>query len=59
MPSAELDHVMPVHVAPERYWSRNNWQALCNECHKAKTKADGAALVTGSERAWSDSLEGM
>ena len=33
----ELDHIVPVLEAPERFWHENNWQPLCRKCHEAKT----------------------
>lgn len=48
----EVDHRLPlglvVRVIPEaerwRYWGPDNLQGLCRDCHKAKTKADTAAI---------------
>ena len=36
----ELDHIVPVHRAPEKFWTKANWQALCKPCHEAKTRQE-------------------
>ena len=36
----ELDHIKPVHVHPELFWDRTNWQPLCRPCHEAKTLSE-------------------
>ena len=38
--ASELDHIVPVHKAPERFWDRSNWQPLCSHCHNLKTIAE-------------------
>ena len=35
--ATDLDHIIPVRDAPDRFWDRTNWQPLCRECHEAKT----------------------
>ena len=35
--SEEMDHIVPVHEAPDRVWDIDNLQALCRECHERKT----------------------
>ncbi len=35
--SAELDHIIPVHKAPQRFYDKTNWQALCRDCHILKS----------------------
>jgi 5-methylcytosine-specific restriction protein A len=35
--ATDVDHVIP-HRGNERlFWDEGNWQALCHECHSAKT----------------------
>ncbi len=29
-----IDHIEPVHLAPERFWDRDNIQPICRECHE-------------------------
>ncbi len=31
-----IDHIEPVHLAPERFWDRTNLQPLCRDCHERK-----------------------
>jgi len=33
----EMDHIVPVHQAPDRVWDVDNLQALCRPCHEEKT----------------------
>lgn len=35
-----VDHIVPVSVAPERFWDRSNWQSLCRAHHNRKTAAE-------------------
>ena len=39
MPSAELDHIVPLAAGGE-LWNSANWQALCEACHEKKTAAE-------------------
>ena len=36
----EIDHVKPVRDAPELAYEIDNLQALCRQCHSAKTRAE-------------------
>ena len=38
--AAELDHVIPVRDAPNRFWDRTNWQPVCRSCHEEKTAGE-------------------
>ena len=33
----EVDHIIPHRGDPARFWDRHNLQALCHDCHTAKT----------------------
>jgi len=35
-----VDHIVPVHVAPDRVHDLDNLQGLCRSCHADKTAAD-------------------
>jgi len=35
-----VDHIIPVHVAPERRLDVSNLQSLCRTCHTIKTNED-------------------
>ena len=39
MPSAELDHIMPM-ADGGPFWDEANWQALCEACHDEKTAGE-------------------
>ena len=45
----ELDHIVPVAQAPDRFWDRENLQGLCRACHEEKTKMENspATVVEG------------
>lgn len=45
MPSEELDHIVPLHEAPELALVESNWQALCRECHKQKTISENTQIA--------------
>jgi len=42
-PATVVDHIRPHKGNYDLFWDKNNWQALCERCHKIKTaKEDGA-----------------
>lgn len=36
----DVDHIVPLRVAPERKYDESNLQALCQPCHAAKTATE-------------------
>ena len=36
-PATVVDHIVPHRGNRQRFWDRDNWQALCSACHAAKT----------------------
>ena len=36
-PARVVDHIIPHRGDPLLRWDRNNWQALCKDCHDTKT----------------------
>ena len=36
----ELDHIIPASDRPDLFWDTDNMQALCVDCHMAKTAAE-------------------
>jgi len=36
----EIDHIVPINIAPDRQYDLNNWQVLCKSCHSKKTAQD-------------------
>ncbi len=40
IPAEEVDHIIPHEGDPERFWDRDNWQALCTPCHSSKSRSE-------------------
>lgn len=40
MPAQQMDHKVPLRVAPELAYTRANLQGLCTRCHGWKTRQD-------------------
>ena len=38
--AAEIDHIVPVKHAPDRFWDASNWQPICRPCHARKTTTE-------------------
>lgn len=43
----DVDHIVPLSIAPERAFDESNLQALCRSCHNAKTQAERQAAARG------------
>ena len=42
VPATVVDHIIPHRGDQELFWSEDNWQSLCKQCHDRKTaKEDG------------------
>nr|DAE96978.1 MAG TPA: HNH endonuclease [Caudoviricetes sp.] len=42
VPATEVDHIIPHRGDQKLFWDMSNWQALCHNCHSAKTaREDG------------------
>lgn len=42
VPATEVDHIVPHKGDQKLFWDTDNWQALCHNCHSAKTaREDG------------------
>lgn len=39
-PAVDVDHIIPIAVAPELRLDPDNLQSLCRPCHRAKTERD-------------------
>lgn len=53
----EIDHIIPVKDAPDRFWDETNWQGLCKSHHQEKTARE--ARNESPERAkWREYVEG-
>lgn len=46
-PATQVDHVVPVAVAPELAFARENLQPLCTACHSRKNARERAAASSG------------
>ena len=48
-----IDHIEPAHLAPERFWDRDNIQPICRDCHERKHAGDRLTLEQVRElEAW-------
>lgn len=36
-----IDHIIPMWRYEGNYWDRWNWQMICIDCHKIKTRIEG------------------
>jgi 5-methylcytosine-specific restriction protein A len=36
--ATDVDHIVPHRGDRRLFWSRENWQSLCHECHSRKTQ---------------------
>lgn len=51
----EVDHIIPVRLAPERAYDLTNLQALCTACHSRKTRLEvGHPPLPKARREWRD-----
>ena len=48
---SEVDHIKPLESGGDA-WAVSNLQAICRDCHVAKTRAERAAKRTPEQRAW-------
>lgn len=56
----EVDHKIPVRLAPERAFDLDNLQALCRSCHTRKTRLEvGHPPLSESRQQWRDSIRDM
>lgn len=43
-PATDVDHIIPHRGDKQLFWDRDNWQALCHECHSRKTATEDGAF---------------
>jgi len=51
-PAVVVDHIVPHQGNEELFWNRENWQALCTQCHsgvKAREENEGVAPGCGQD----------
>ena len=56
MGAQELDHIVPAHKAPKRFWDRSNLQPICRACHEKKSSEERREGETLQQRAWKKRL---
>lgn len=44
VPATDVDHIVPHKGDKKLFWDRNNWQALCHECHARKTAKENGGF---------------
>lgn len=54
----ELDHIIPLKLAPDRMWDLNNLQGLCRVHHFEKTSKENSGMTDEREE-WLARLETM
>ena len=47
--ATDVDHIKPWRERPDLFWNTDNWQALCHECHAAKTAREDGGFGHGRE----------
>ena len=53
----EIDHIIPVKEAPDRFWDHTNWQGICRSCHLEKSARE-ARNESPEVAAWREYVEG-
>ena len=48
----EMDHIVPVHKAPGRFWDPENVQPICTNCHKTKTANENRTAEHSEHKTW-------
>ena len=44
--ATEIDHIVPVKHAPDRFLDASNWQPICRPCHEVKTATENRRRET-------------
>lgn len=53
----EIDHIIPVRKAPDRFWDhKHNWQGLCRKHHELKTAGENRTELP-SQMKWRERIE--
>ena len=52
----ELDHIVPAHKAPKRFWDLSNLQPICRSCHSEKSSNERLEGETEQKIAWKKHL---
>lgn len=56
----EVDHKIPVRLAPDRAFELDNLQALCRPCHSQKTRLEvGLPPLSEGRQQWRNSVTAM
>ena len=54
--AAEIDHIVPVKHAPDRFLDASNWQPICRPCHARKTATENRRRETPEQAGWQERL---
>ena len=55
--ATEIDHLVPVQQAPDRFLDRSNWQPICRPCHARKTATETRRrFMTPEQAGWEERL---
>ena len=53
----EIDHIVPVKEAPDRFLDASNWQPICRPCHEVKTATENRRrFLTPEQAGWQERL---
>ena len=55
--AAEIDRIVPVKEAPDRFLDTSNWQPICRPCHARKTATETRRrFMTPEQAGWQERL---
>ena len=55
--ATEIDHIVPVKHAPDRFLDASNWQPICRPCHARKTATETRRrFMTPEQAGWQEPL---
>ena len=55
--ATEIDHIVPVKHAPDRFLDASNWQPICRPCHEVKTATETRRrFMTPEQAGWQERL---
>ncbi len=55
--AVEIDHIVPVKEAPDRFLDSSNWQPICRSCHEEKTAGENSRPQTPEQAGWQERLK--
>ena len=57
--ATELDHIVPVSEAAERFWDETNVQPICQRCHGRKSLKESGHEETPEQVEWRKRIEAL